>query len=106
MWGDDAGPWADFLVQNSCGEDREIYLLQRRKGKLGAGLGKTTGWIHRVSLKKGGVNAISGVRYLKIDDEGLHLKCVVCGPGPECVVAPIVTDPDPYLRPPPNKQAR
>lgn len=53
---------------------REIYLLQRKKGKLGAGLGKTTGWIHRVSLKKGGVNTISGVEYVKIDDEGLHIK--------------------------------
>ncbi len=54
--------------------NREIYLLQRKKGKLGAGLGKTTGWIHRVSLKKGGVNTISGVQYVKIDDAGLHLK--------------------------------
>jgi 2,4-dienoyl-CoA reductase (NADPH2) len=54
--------------------NREIYLLQRKKGKLGAGLGKTTGWIHRVSLKKGGVNTMSGVQYVKIDDAGLHLK--------------------------------
>lgn len=58
---------------NRTKTDREIYLLQRKKGKLGAGLGKTTGWIHRVSLKKGGVNTISGVQYAKIDDEGLHL---------------------------------
>jgi 2,4-dienoyl-CoA reductase (NADPH2) len=37
---------------------RKMYLLQRKKGKLGAGLGRTTGWIHRVSLKKGGVEMI------------------------------------------------
>jgi 2,4-dienoyl-CoA reductase (NADPH2) len=53
---------------------REIYLLQRKKGKLGAGLGKTTGWIHRTSLKKGGVNMVNGVEYVKVDDQGLHIR--------------------------------
>ncbi len=52
---------------------REVYLLQRSKGKLGARLGKTTGWIHRSSLKKKGVKMLSGVQYEKIDDKGLHL---------------------------------
>lgn len=52
---------------------REIYLLQRKEAKLGAGLGKTTGWIHRASLKHHDVNMISGVTYKKIDDDGLHI---------------------------------
>ena len=52
---------------------REIHLLQRKKGKLGAGLGRTTGWIHRATLAKGRVNMINGVSYDKIDEEGkLH----------------------------------
>jgi 2,4-dienoyl-CoA reductase (NADPH2) len=53
---------------------RELWLLQRKKGKLGAGLGKTTGWIHRASLKKGGVHMLGGVEYVKVDDQGLHVK--------------------------------
>jgi len=52
---------------------REIYLLQRSEGKLGAKLGKTTGWIHRNSLRKKQVNMMGGVRYGMVDDEGLHL---------------------------------
>lgn len=52
---------------------REIFLLQRKKGKLGAGLGKTTGWIHRSSLKKKKVNMLSSCTYDKIDDMGLHI---------------------------------
>jgi len=53
---------------------REIYLLQRSKGKLGARLGKTTGWIHRSSLRNRQVNMLGNVQYEKIDDQGLHLK--------------------------------
>ena len=52
---------------------REIHLLQRSSGKLGAGLGKTTGWIHRASLKMKQVKMLSSVAYDKIDDEGLHI---------------------------------
>lgn len=52
---------------------RTLYLLQRTKGKMGSGLGKTTGWIHRSSLRQRGVRMISGVRYERIDDAGLHL---------------------------------
>ncbi len=51
---------------------REVYLMQRKKGKLGAGLGRTTGWIHRATLKMGGVQNISGVSYDQIDENG-HL---------------------------------
>lgn len=52
---------------------REVYLLQRKKDKMGSRLGKTTGWIHRMSLKHRDVNMMSGVSYLRIDDDGLHL---------------------------------
>jgi 2,4-dienoyl-CoA reductase (NADPH2) len=53
---------------------REVYLLQRKKEKMGAHLGKTTGWIHRLSLKHKQVKMISGVFYEGIDDEGLHVR--------------------------------
>ncbi len=52
---------------------RDVYLLQRKAGKAGAGLGKTTGWVHRAALKMSGVKAVSGVTYRKIDDDGLHI---------------------------------
>ncbi len=52
---------------------REIYLLQRSTGKLGARLGKTTGWIHRTSLKKKQVKMIGNASYQGIDDDGFHL---------------------------------
>ncbi|WOE32302.1 MULTISPECIES: NADPH-dependent 2,4-dienoyl-CoA reductase [unclassified Acinetobacter] len=52
---------------------REIYLLQRKTTPVGAGLGKTTGWIHRADLKNRQVHMISGVDYQKIDDQGLHI---------------------------------
>jgi 2,4-dienoyl-CoA reductase (NADPH2) len=48
-------------------------LLQRKDGKPGAGLGKTTGWIHRTALKMKRVQMIGGVRYDRIDDAGLHI---------------------------------
>ncbi len=53
---------------------RQVTLLQRKAGKLGAGLGKTTGWIHRTSLKQRGVEMIGGVNYERIADEGLLLS--------------------------------
>ncbi len=53
---------------------REIYLLQRKTSKPGKSLGKTTGWIHRLALKKRGVKNIVGCSYDKIDDQGLHLS--------------------------------
>lgn len=53
---------------------REIVLLQRKTTKVGAGLGKTTGWAHRAGLLSKGVNMLSGVEYLKIDDAGLHIR--------------------------------
>jgi 2,4-dienoyl-CoA reductase (NADPH2) len=52
---------------------REIYLLKRSGGKHGKDLGKTTGWIHRASLKMKQVKMLANVQYEKIDDEGLHI---------------------------------
>ncbi|MGW3680034.1 oxidoreductase [Streptomyces prasinus] len=52
---------------------RTVHLLQRKTTKVGAGLGKTTGWIHRTELKHRGVTMVPGVRYDRIDDAGLHL---------------------------------
>jgi 2,4-dienoyl-CoA reductase (NADPH2) len=52
---------------------RQVYLLQRKPDKMGATLGKTTGWIHRVTLKQRKVIMINGVTYDKIDDHGLHI---------------------------------
>ncbi|MEP3389030.1 MAG: NADPH-dependent 2,4-dienoyl-CoA reductase [Reichenbachiella sp.] len=52
---------------------REIVMLQRSEGKMGAKLGKTTGWIHRTTLKHKQVKMITHVTYDKIDDEGLHI---------------------------------
>ncbi len=50
---------------------RQVTLLQRKKGKLGGGLGKTTGWIHRTVLKMKAVEMVGGVNYERIADEGL-----------------------------------
>ena len=52
---------------------RTVHLLQRKTTKVGAGLGKTTGWIHRAELKHRGVTMVPGVRYDRIDDAGLHV---------------------------------
>jgi len=52
---------------------RTVHLLQRKTSKVGAGLGRTTGWIHRTELKHRGVTMVPGVTYDRIDDAGLHL---------------------------------
>ncbi len=52
---------------------RKVYLLQRKASRVGAGLGKTTGWIHRSGLASRGVQMLSGCTYRNIDDAGLHL---------------------------------
>ncbi|WP_405768346.1 FAD-dependent oxidoreductase [Streptomyces sp. NBC_01538] len=52
---------------------RSVHLLQRKESKVGAGLGKTTGWIHRTELKHRGVAMVAGVQYDGIDDAGLHV---------------------------------
>lgn len=54
--------------------DRKVWILQRSEGKVGARLGKTTGWAHRLALKNRGVKMLSGVQYELVDDRGLHIK--------------------------------
>ena len=65
---------------------REVYLLQRKPSKVGAGLGKTTGWIHRAGLATKQVKMLNGVEYLQIDDQGLHIRR-----GEEVSVLPVDT---------------
>jgi 2,4-dienoyl-CoA reductase (NADPH2) len=61
---------------------REVWLLQRKPGRVGAGLGATTGWIHRHALRQRGVTFLAGVQYRGIDDRGLHLETA---DGPRCL---------------------
>lgn len=65
---------------------RQVHLLQRKETKVGAGLGKTTGWIHRTELKHRGVAMVAGVTYDRIDDAGLHVTI-----GGESRVLPVDT---------------
>ncbi|MEF3120778.1 NADPH-dependent 2,4-dienoyl-CoA reductase [Kocuria flava] len=58
---------------------RDVVLLQRSTGKPGQRLGRTTGWIHRASLRAAGVRTLAGVAYRRIDDDGLHVSV----PGPD-----------------------
>ena len=53
---------------------RQVTLLQRKVQRHGKGLGKTTGWIHRATLKMKDVNFVGGVNYERIDDDGLHIS--------------------------------
>ncbi|KEF31451.1 2,4-dienoyl-CoA reductase [NADPH] [Marinobacter nitratireducens] len=75
-WGVDAGfEGAGGLAERQPMESpRKIYLMQRKSGKVGAGLGKTSGWVHRSSLKHRDVEMIRGCRYDRIDDAGLHIS--------------------------------
>ncbi|WP_373497965.1 FAD-dependent oxidoreductase [Desulfococcus sp.] len=57
----------------AAGKTREVTLLQRKTGKMGKDLGKTTGWIHRAALIRKGVRMLNGVTYRRIDDRGLHV---------------------------------
>ena len=67
-------PGAAAAAEARAETARQIYLLQRKSGKHGAGLGRTTGWIHRASLKKHGVHMLGGVRYDAVDDSGLRIS--------------------------------
>ena len=53
---------------------REVWLLQRSTGRPGARLNKTSGWVHRATLKAKGVRMLGGVQYQRIDDAGLHIR--------------------------------
>ena len=54
--------------------DRTVYLMQRKADLMGKTLGRTTGWTHRITLGRRGVQMINGVEYLHIDDQGLHTR--------------------------------
>ncbi|MGH1463825.1 MAG: FAD-dependent oxidoreductase [Cognatishimia sp.] len=53
---------------------RDVVLLQRKAKALGKGLGKTTGWIHRMGLRMKNVRMVGGVHYERIDEAGLHIS--------------------------------
>jgi 2,4-dienoyl-CoA reductase (NADPH2) len=53
---------------------RQVFLLQRKQSKPGAGLGKTSGWVHRTALRHKNVRMLTGVAYDRVDDHGLHLR--------------------------------
>ncbi len=76
-WGVDTSMQArggvEGMTPEFSGPARHITLLQRKSKKVGSGLGKTTGWIHRANLAKRGVTMMAGVTYRKIDDKGLHI---------------------------------
>lgn len=57
----------------SVASPRSVVMLQRKEGKLGAGLGKTTGWIHRTELARRGVQMVPGVEYRGVDEAGLRI---------------------------------
>ena len=66
---------------------REVTMLQRKTTKVGKGLGKTTGWIHRASLTMKNVQMIAGVNYEKIDAEGLHISFGEAREKPQVIAA-------------------
>jgi len=69
---------------------REVTLLQRKAQKLGKGLGKTTGWIHRATLKMKHVKMIGGVNYEKIDRDGVHITYGEARENPTVIAADTV----------------
>jgi 2,4-dienoyl-CoA reductase (NADPH2) len=75
-WGVDAehrGP-GGLTKPQPAKSRREVTMLQRKTSKVGAGLGKTTGWIHRTELKHRGVAMVAGAVYDRIDADGLHYE--------------------------------
>lgn len=60
-------------------EERKIFLLQRKGGRLGQTLGKTTGWVHKATLKRRGVEEISSAKYVEVNDDGLVIEAPVAG---------------------------
>jgi 2,4-dienoyl-CoA reductase (NADPH2) len=72
-----ADPWeapGALITPMPAPPAREVYLLQRSSGVQGKGLGKTSGWVHRASLKAKGVHQLSGVNYERVSDDGLHIS--------------------------------
>ncbi|NEA54001.1 NADPH-dependent 2,4-dienoyl-CoA reductase [Streptomyces sp. SID13666] len=75
QWGIDSGYETRGGVRKPerATSPRSLHLLQRKESKVGAGLGKTTGWIHRTELRHRGVTMVAGATYHRIDDAGLHV---------------------------------
>ncbi|ATG36808.1 2,4-dienoyl-CoA reductase FadH [Phaeobacter piscinae] len=69
---------------------REVTLLQRKAERHGKRLGKTTGWIHRATLKMKDVNFVGGVNYERIDDDGLHVSFGEARENPTVIAADTV----------------
>ncbi len=63
-----------YTIADPEGPSRQVTMLQRKTSKVGKGLGKTTGWIHRAALKMKNVAMINGVEYTKVDERGLHFN--------------------------------
>lgn len=78
----------DGVKPTESPSDREVYLLQRKKSKVGKNLGKTTGWIHRTGLLKKGVKMIAACDYQSINDEGLAMT--VAGEETQLVVDNVI----------------
>lgn len=75
-WGVDTAYGARGALKGAQSEPpaRRIVMLQRKTLRFGKNLGKTTGWIHRATLRRQQVEMLGGVRYVRIDDDGLHIE--------------------------------
>jgi 2,4-dienoyl-CoA reductase (NADPH2) len=77
-WGIDAQGESAGALLNDAGSthlsQRDVTLLQRKEGKFGRSLGKTTGWIHQKELQKFGVKLLGGLDYIRIDEQGLYIQ--------------------------------
>jgi 2,4-dienoyl-CoA reductase (NADPH2) len=84
-WGvtDPATARGGLTVAQPAKSSRQVYLLQRKSSKVGAGLGKTSGWVHRSTLAARGVETIRGVAYERIDGAGLHISVGAKNPRPQ-----------------------
>jgi 2,4-dienoyl-CoA reductase (NADPH2) len=78
--GDPAVHPGGLVARHGEPSPREVWMLQRRTTRLGAGLGKTTGWVHRAEVAHKGVQLVPGAAYTKIDDAGLHVELADGGP--------------------------
>lgn len=72
--GDPATTRGGLALAEPAAPLREVWLMQRKTGKLGRGLGKTTGWIHRAALESKGVHMLGGVTYHAITDQGIEIE--------------------------------
>ncbi|MCC6900649.1 MAG: NADPH-dependent 2,4-dienoyl-CoA reductase [Polyangiaceae bacterium] len=76
-WGVDLASTTEggLVAPTHAAPRRSVWLLQRKPARnMGTGPGRTTGWVHRLALKRAGVQMLGGVEYLRIDDAGLHIR--------------------------------